>query len=95
MAIYVCDFETVEEQANNTCENAMDMNRNIESYMSGIQNNLSSWTGKAREAFDKSSETVVKKAQEEALVGKSLGEFMLIIKDAIYDLEQQLSNMNI
>ncbi len=95
MAIYACDFAITEDQGIDTCNNAIDMNDNINTYTRGVRENLSTWSGKARESFDKSSSTVVSKAQTEAEAMSSLGDFILLAKDAIYDLEEKLSGMNI
>ena len=95
MAIYVCDFEAVEIEGKNTCANAEDMNSNLVAYRNDIKENLSGWTGSARQAFDSSNESVILRAEKLSYVGDSLGEFILLAKDAIYELEQDLGSMNI
>lgn len=95
MAVLVCNFQDVEEQGNITCDNAKDMDENISAYKTKLDDKLSGWTGTAKEEFNASNEYLIQNAQKVAAVNDSLGEFILIAKDAIYELEEELATMNI
>ena len=95
MSLYVCDFSTVEEEGTETCNIARKMDQDIYDYQVAIEENLSSWTGTARTSFNKANNSLVKQSQEEIITCNGVGEFVLLVREAIYELEEDLSAMNI
>ena len=95
MSLYVCDFTTVEEEGTATCNVARKLDEGVYDYQVAIESNLSQWTGSARNSFNKANDSLVKTAQEEIITCNRVGEFVLLVREAIYELEEDLSGMNI
>ena len=95
MSLYICNFSTLDQEGNDTCDTAYQMNGDIYDYQVAINENLAEWSGESKKSFDKANDALVEKALREIINSYNAGKNVLLVKQAIYELEDDLSKMNI
>ncbi len=95
MPKYVCDVEQVYAIGEKVTQLASDMSNSINTYSSKIDTDLSSWTGKAKTAFQQTSSEQVKLANDDIKYVSELGDFIKQASRKVQELEEQLASLSI
>ena len=95
MPKYVCDVEQVYAIGEKVTQLASDMSNSVNTYSSKIDTDLTSWTGKAKTAFQQTSSEQVKLANDDIKYVSELGDFIKQASRKIQELEEQLANLSI
>ncbi len=95
MGKYVCDFAKVNAEAENIIQAGADMNAAINTYSTNVSQNLSGWSGPAKEAFDVTHDEEVNTAETNANDVEELGTFIKDSCNKIQTLESDLASMKI
>lgn len=101
MALYVCEFSTVEKAGNDTkTESTTNMSQSMTTVETGLkEKTIAKWYGPAQESFDdslfKNKQALMTQTDDVRNVAENLSTFILQAKTAIYDLEQDLKVLKI
>ena len=95
MAKYVCDFQTVTSLGDKLCSISADTTREIDSYNSQISSCLSSWSGNAKNSFEKANKSQVDSTKNEIKKLNELGEFIKKSAKSIQSLDDELARRKI
>ncbi len=95
MAKYVCDFEQVTSIGDEVCNLVSDTRSALDTYSSGIENNLSSWSGDAKSAFSSTSSSVVTQTKTDLEYVTALGNYIKACAQAVQTVEEKLTEMKI
>lgn len=95
MAKYVCDFAEVIAAGEKLCSAANNIKTDIQNYDTNVTNDLSAWSGEAKNNFTTQCTIQVKLATEKAEKINEVGEFIKTSAKSIQDLENQLASLSI
>ncbi len=95
MAKYVCDFATVTSIGEQLIESASEMTTSVKSYSGTIDNDLSSWDGKAKSSYKTINDGQVEAANSNSKEMESLGTFIKGASEAIEKLDTELASLDI
>lgn len=95
MAKYVCDFGEVTAIGNKVCEAVSTLEAAVNTYSSRIESDLQSWSGVAKDSFNKTNAEQVSLATADLTYVKELGEFIKSASQSIEELETQLASLSI
>ena len=95
MAKFVCDFDTVNQEANNLCNSGKELTTATSSYDTKITSDLSGWNSSASTVFSGVNKGQVAEANAISEYANSLGEFILKASKAIEQAETELSSIRI
>ena len=88
---YVCNFDTVMEQCDNLEKCAYDLENAISDYESKINDNLSGWTGSAKDSFIKSLDSQIQRGKR---VAAQLSGYVSELKEAVKAIETVENEMS-
>ena len=95
MAKYVCDFAEVIAAGEKLCSAANDIKTAIQNYDTNVTNDLSAWSGEAKNNCTTQCTSQVELATEKAYKINEVGEFIKSSAKSIQDLENQLASLSI
>lgn len=95
MAKYVCDFAEVIAAGEKLCSAANNIKTAIQNYDTNVTNDLSAWSGEAKNNFTTQCTSQVELAAEKAEKINEVGEFIKSSAKSIQDLENQLASLSI
>lgn len=81
---YVCNFGAVREQCNNLKNCADDLENAISDYESKINDNLSGWTGAAKDSFIQSLDSQIQRGKR---LANKLREYVSSLEEAVKAIE--------
>ena len=92
---YVCNFGTVREQCNNLKNCADDLESAISDYESKINDNLSGWTGTAKDSFIQSLDSQIQRGKRVAAQLSGYVSELEKAVDASETVEDEMSSQDI
>lgn len=93
----VCDFATVEKEANNIVNAADAMDNALKDYNSNVEKDLTGWDDKtsAKKAFQSTNTEQITNTNEHVTSVREVGEFVKESSNKIKSLEGQLAGLKI
>lgn len=95
MSKYVCDFGQVESAGGKLVNAGNKLKNAASSYSSGIESNLSQWTGVAKDSFSSSNAEQVDAMNSQGSYLCKLGEFVKTAAKNIEQLDNELASLEI
>ena len=94
MPKYVCEFEEVTKAGKDMCKTASDLVSSVKTYTSNLENELSQWTGEAKESFTKAETERLQTIGNTAAYLDNYGQFVQFASKAIEEADEQLSSLD-
>ena len=95
MSKYVCDFGQVTNAGGKLVNAGNKLKNTASSYSSGIESNLSQWTGVAKDSFSSSNASQVEAMNAQGTYLCQLGEFIKTAAKNIETLDNDLASLEI
>ena len=91
----VCDFDTVNEEANNLKTSGSDIKTAVSTYEGQIESDLSQWDAPSKGSFTTVNKGQITEANAISEYATSLGEFIAKASKDIEELDNQLATIKI
>lgn len=95
MAKYVCEFDMISDSAKKASKIANDMKFELDQMKTGINDDLSSWTGKSSSAFSANKDQIVNNMKKNIDCIIELANFLNNTVNEIQNAENELAAIKI